>query len=66
VILCEMNLVLENRNMHDWAMRECWTDCVCVCVFFFFFFFCCLVCMHLEFSRKKRVDLVFFRACMQN
>jgi len=39
VILCEMNLVLENRNMHDWAMRECWTDCVCVCVFFFFFFF---------------------------
>jgi len=39
VILCEMNLVLENRNMHDWAMRECWKDCVCVCVFFFFFCF---------------------------
>jgi len=52
--------------MHVGGMTVCRTVCVCVCFFFFFFFFCSFVSMHLEFSRKKRVDLVFFRACMQN
>lgn len=32
--LCEMKLVLENRNMHDWAMREFWMHCVCFFKFF--------------------------------